>query len=90
MEHAMRLDPDPFEKIKLGIKKTEIRLNDKKRKGIRIGDKIVFVKRPELKEKIKVKVIKRREMESYPNMDKYYSKEEQDKYGFVMFEITLI
>ncbi len=86
----MRLDPDPFEKIKLGIKKTEIRLNDKKRKGIRIGDKIVFVKRPELKEKIKVKVIKRREMESYPNMDKYYSKEEQDKYGFVMFEITLI
>lgn len=90
MEHIMRLDADPFERITSGVKKTEIRVNDEKRKKVRIGDTIVFSKRPEEKEKIKVKVIGKREIKEYPKMDKYYSKDEIEKYGFVIFDLELI
>ncbi len=89
MEHNMKLDSGPFERVKSGVKKTEVRLNDQKRKEIKIGDSIVFSKRPELKEKLKVKVLNRKEINAYPNMDNYYSKEEQEKYGFVVFDIVL-
>ena len=37
MKHEMRLHDDPFNKIKQGTKKIEIRLNDEKRKSINIG-----------------------------------------------------
>ena len=84
----MRLNPEPFGLTKSGIKKTEVRLNDEKRKSIKIGDIIVFSKRPELKEKIEVKVIGRKEYSEYPS--DYYSKEEQEKYGIVVFDIVLL
>jgi len=84
----MRLNPEPFELIKSGIKKAEVRLNDEKRKNIKIGDIIVFSKRPELKEKIEVKVIGRKEYSEYPT--KYYSEEEQLRYGIVVFDIELL
>ncbi len=41
----MRLHPRPFEKISSGSKTIEIRLNDEKRQGLRVGDKIEFVSR---------------------------------------------
>lgn len=40
--HEMRLQPDPFEKIKSGRKKVEMRLNDEKRRRIAVGDRILF------------------------------------------------
>lgn len=40
--HEMRLQPEPFGKIKSGDKKIEMRLNDEKRKRIAVGDKITF------------------------------------------------
>lgn len=43
MTHHMRLKPAPFEQIKEGTKTLELRLNDEKRQGIRVGDDIVFV-----------------------------------------------
>lgn len=43
--HEMRLDPEPFEKIKTGRKRIELRLWDEKRKKIGVGDRIVFVER---------------------------------------------
>jgi len=53
----MKLDPKPFYKIKNRQKDTEYRLNDKKRKSIKVGDTITFYKRPEEKERIKVIVV---------------------------------
>ena len=90
MEFEMRLNPEPFEEIKSGKKKTEVRLNDEKRKNIKSGDIILFRKRPELNEKIKVKVISRKNYKSYSNLPKYYSKPEQKKYGVVIFKISLL
>ncbi|MBU1091861.1 hypothetical protein KKA27_03305 [Patescibacteria group bacterium] len=42
--------PDPFERIKRGEKKIEIRLFDEKRQKIKIGDIIETYKEPENKE----------------------------------------
>ena len=40
---VMKLNPEPFEKIKSHKKIWEVRLNDDKRKGIHIGDRILFM-----------------------------------------------
>ncbi|MEJ6951379.1 ASCH domain-containing protein [Natronospora cellulosivora (SeqCode)] len=54
--HKMHLLEDPFEMIKSGEKKIEIRLNDEKRQKLRLGDYIIFSKLPENEEKLKVKI----------------------------------
>ena len=40
----MKLNPEPFAKIKCGLKKYELRLFDEKRQGIGVGDEIEFVR----------------------------------------------
>lgn len=52
----MRLLQEPFEKIKQGKKKIEIRCNDRKRQKLEPGDIITFYKLPEEKETIQVRV----------------------------------
>ena len=43
MMHSMKLHSKPYELIKSGVKTIELRLNDEKRKAIKIGDEIEFV-----------------------------------------------
>jgi len=88
-KYKMRLHPEPFENIKSGKKKTEIRINDTKRKKIKVGDVITFSKRPKLMEKIIVKVTGRKDYADHPTQIPYYSKEEQEKEGVVIFNILL-
>ena len=57
MKYIMKLNPKYFEYMKNGTKRIEIRLNDEKRKNIKIGDEIVFKKEPELIEEIHTKII---------------------------------
>ena len=40
--HHMKLNADPFEKIKRGTKTIELRLFDEKRQAVNVGDGIVF------------------------------------------------
>jgi len=56
---VMRLDRKDFDRIKEGKQIWELRLNDLKRKNIRSGDTIVFMRRPELEERLEVKVLER-------------------------------
>ena len=42
MLHCMKLNRDPFEKIKSGSKTIEMRLFDEKRQRISVGDFIEF------------------------------------------------
>lgn len=42
MTHEMKLQPKYFDYILNGTKRIEIRLNDEKRKKIKLGDKINF------------------------------------------------
>ena len=109
--HEMRLNSEPFEKIKNGSKTIELRLNDEKRRLVNIGDTITFTNLSN-NEKIKVKVINLYKYNSfkelfskidnrlfghidnnkdnYKVMNKYYSKEEEQKYGVLGIEIKLI
>lgn len=54
--HSMKLWPNPFRKIKEGIKTIELRLNDEKRQLIKLNDIIEF-ENIEDNDKIQVKVI---------------------------------
>ena len=54
--HTMKLQPKYYNFIINGTKRIEIRLNDEKRKLIKVGDIIEFQKEPELQESFKVKV----------------------------------
>lgn len=55
MIHEMRLNTDPFEKICAGKKTVELRLNDKKRRLLHVGDEIEFLNR-DIDQRFKVKI----------------------------------
>lgn len=57
MEMKIHLHPDVFEIVKLGKKNIEVRINDEKRRKLKIGDDLVFLKRPNDDEEIRAKVI---------------------------------
>lgn len=81
MEHTMKLYKENFKELKLGIKKREYRLNDEKRKQIKIGDKIKFLKLPNLDEEITVKVTKIEKFENwYECYNKYFNEDFKEKY----------
>lgn len=56
MKHTLKLQPKYYECVKNGTKIIELRLLDQKRKGIKIGDEIEFLREPELNESIITKV----------------------------------
>ena len=51
---VMHLDKDIYEAIKYGTKNIEARVNDEKRRKVKIDDHITFLKRPDDIEKIDV------------------------------------
>lgn len=63
MKHEMRLYELPFNEIKAGRKKVEIRLNDEKRQGVSIGDIIIFSLTDEPTKQLSVKVTS---LDKYP------------------------
>ncbi len=108
MLHKMRLQENPFERIKNGTKTVEFRLYDEKRKQIKIGDKIEFSKLPDMTEKLLVEVLDLYREESFEKlfrklftdeeeivekvkgMYRFYSQEEQNKYGVLGIKIKVI
>lgn len=58
-EHFMKLNKEPFDKIKSGKKTIEIRINDEKRRRIKVNDIIVFscVDNPNNKLTVQVKAL---------------------------------
>lgn len=51
---VIHLDEDIFEVVKHGTKNVEVRVNDEKRRKLKVGDQITFLKRPDDKESIVV------------------------------------
>lgn len=106
MIYRMKLQNEPFNQIKLGIKKIEIRLNDEKRKNFKINDYIEFTNISTL-EIMFVKITNLYHFESfeklfnnfdnsilgcgsYEEMYKYYSREEEKKSGVLGIEIKVL
>lgn len=56
MIHKMGLYGEYFQSIIEGRKKVEVRLNDEKRRKIKVGDTIEFIKVPQQDETLKVQV----------------------------------
>lgn len=53
---TIHLDEDIFKVVEKGIKNVEVRINDEKRRKLKIGDEITFLKRPLEKETLKAVV----------------------------------
>jgi ASC-1-like (ASCH) protein len=66
----MKLKSRYFDYMKNGTKRIEIRLNDEKRKLIKVGDTITFLKEPELTEKLMARVVALLHFESFEKMAK--------------------
>lgn len=77
MIHEMRLNNEPFNKIKEGTKTVELRLLDEKRKTLRVGDKIIFTNRTN-NEKIDVLVTNLFKADSFEPIYEKYSKVAMD------------
>ena len=80
----MKLFESDFENLKSGKKKREYRLNDDKRKQVRIGDTIRFLKLPDLDEEFVVDVMNIEVFSNwYDCYRKYYDEDFKDRYDSV-------
>ena len=110
----MQLHQEPFEMVKNGTKTIELRLNDEKRRRIRIGDCITFLNRADSAESLTARVtalypfdsfeelyrtlpldkcgydVESMEEAAASDMDVYYTREEQERYGAVGIEIEVL
>jgi len=84
MLHEMNLHDDPFVFIKMGYKDIEMRLNDEKRKKIKVGDIIEFTNKDTL-EKLQVRVIG---LHVFKNFEELYSKFDKQKLGYFPDEVA--
>jgi len=99
-------EPTPFENIKNGLKKIEIRLYDEKRQKIKIGDVIKIINLEDSSQELFVEVI---ELSRFPTFKKLfevfgnkikpyekevlkrvYSKEKEKKYGILVIYFELV
>ena len=70
MIHEMKLQPEYYNYILHGTKRVEIRLNDEKRKNIKVNDKIMFLKEPDLNESFEAEVVKLIKYNSFEDLFK--------------------
>ena len=85
MKHEMKLNNDPFLKMKDGTKKIEMRLYDEKRKKIKIGDYIEFTNR-ENNEKLLTQVLNLYVEKSFEEL---YSMFKQELLGYNPWEVAI-
>jgi len=73
MKHEMRLNDDPFVKIKNGSKTVELRLNDEKRQLLNVNDLIEFINRVSL-ESLIVRIDGLYKYDSFEELYKHFDK----------------
>ena len=81
MEHHMGLYDKPFYSMKLGRKTVEVRLNDEKRKKLKIGDTIVFTKVPDSNETLTAEILELRRYRTFREMYESIPAKEFDTVG---------
>lgn len=74
----MHLDKEVFEKVKNGKKTVEMRLNDDKRRELKVGDTITFISR-KTDEEIKCEVVN---LLTFNNFEELYNKIPKEKLGY--------
>ena len=76
MEMYVHLDSDIFDVVDRRIKCIEARINDEKRKKLNIGDKIIFLRRPDDIDRIEAIVEDLVYYNNFKEMVNYYSMDE--------------
>lgn len=84
----MGLYGEYFNAIKEGKKTVEVRLNDEKRRAIKIGDTIEFIKVPEQNEALQVHVINLRKYDTFEEMYENILFQDFDCEGWSMKEMV--
>lgn len=84
MIHYMKLQDDPFLKIKNKTKTIEMRLNDEKRKKINVGDVIEFTN-IKTEEKMTCKVLG---LYHYKNFEELYANHDKVSIGYKDTEVA--
>ena len=79
MMFELRLNPAPFESIKAGTKTIEMRLLDEKRQKYKVGDFLIFKKRPEEIETLKAKIVNLHKVKTFADL---YNKFNKIKLGY--------
>ncbi|WP_456278914.1 ASCH domain-containing protein [Bacillus sp. AK128] len=87
MIHQMGLYGEYFNSIKDGKKTVEVRLYDEKRRKIRVGDTIEFIKVPEQDETIKVQVTNLKIYDTFQAMYEDIPFKDFDCEGWTMKEL---
>lgn len=102
MNHQMKLNPVPFAQMKAGEKTVELRLNDEKRRLVRVGDTITFTQTVS-GERLTVCVTALHPFGSFAelfealgtapcggkcDMDRYYAPEDQKAWGVLGIEVS--
>ena len=82
MTYDMKLKPTPFMCVKSGTKDIEMRLNDEKRRLVRVGDKIRFTN-TQTGETLTVLVVNRHE---YPTFAELYAQFDKTRLGYFPWE----
>ena len=80
MEMIVHLDSDIFDIVESGSKDVEIKLNDEKRRQLKVGDTLVFLRRPDDVDSVKATIT---------NLVYLNSDEEVSKYGVLAIEFKL-
>lgn len=84
MIHNMKLQDEPFIKIKNGLKTVEMRLNDEKRQKINIDDDIEFTN-IKTSEKLICKVLN---LYKYKNFEELYKNHDKMSIGYDKDEVS--
>ena len=84
MKYEMKLNGEPFEAMKKGLKTVEMRLCDEKRSVIRAGDEIEFSHR-QTGEKLATRVVNLRKFNSFEELYKCFDK---SALGYEAWEIA--
>lgn len=84
MVHNMKLQPEPFEKIKNGYKTIELRLLDEKRQLVNVGDIVEFLNLKNKTQKIRTEVIA---LHKFENFTQLYKSLPLEKCGYEKSEI---
>ena len=75
MEMKVHLHSDVFDIVKNGKKDIEVRINDEKRRQLKIGDTLVFLRRPNDDEEIRAKVVGLEYYDYFDNLVDHYDME---------------
>ena len=75
MEMKVHLHSDVFDIVKNGKKDIEVRINDEKRRLLKVGDTLVFLRRPNDDEEIRTKVVGLEYYDYFENLVDHYDME---------------